>query len=202
MTKAFNEKEKEIIRNQLIEKGKELFGRYGLKKTSIDELTRAVGIAQGSFYTFFGSKEELYFEIIEREQENFHGVAESLLDPGGISRNSLKKLLTGAFEYTESNAVIRTMFERGEYERLMRLLPPEKVRQHISGDVKHFRPLIVKLQEEGKMIPAKPETIIGLFIGLFAIPFFRKEIGEDIYPEVFELLCDIIARGLIKDKEN
>ena len=52
MARGFTEREKEIIRNDLINTGRELFGTYGLKKTSIEDLTKAVGIAQGSFYTF------------------------------------------------------------------------------------------------------------------------------------------------------
>ena len=43
MPKTFTEKEKEIIRNVLIQKGRELFGNYGLKKTSITELTMLQG---------------------------------------------------------------------------------------------------------------------------------------------------------------
>ena len=43
MPKTFTEKEKEIIRNALIHKGRELFSSYGLKKTSITELTMLQG---------------------------------------------------------------------------------------------------------------------------------------------------------------
>ena len=69
MARGFTERERDIIRNDLIETGRELFGTYGLKKTSIEDLTTGVGIAQGSFYTFFKSKEELYLEVIDREGE-------------------------------------------------------------------------------------------------------------------------------------
>ena len=63
MPKTFTEKEKQIIRNTLIQKGKDLFSIYGLNKTSINELTNAARIAHGTFYNFFNSKEELYLEI-------------------------------------------------------------------------------------------------------------------------------------------
>ena len=60
MPKAFSEHEKETIRTQMREKGKKLFEKHGLKKTSVDEVTEAVGISKGSFYLFYGSKEELF----------------------------------------------------------------------------------------------------------------------------------------------
>ncbi|MGB9202198.1 TetR/AcrR family transcriptional regulator, partial [Methanobacterium sp.] len=70
MPKTFTDKEKEIIRKTLISQGKILFSKYGLKKTSITELTNIAGIAQGTFYNFFESKEELYFEILEQEESH------------------------------------------------------------------------------------------------------------------------------------
>ncbi len=69
MPRGFSDKEKIMIQESLMENGKRLFSSYGLKKTSISDITRAAGIAQGSFYNFFDSKEELYFEILEAEEQ-------------------------------------------------------------------------------------------------------------------------------------
>ena len=64
MPKAFAEHEKTIIRQQLHEKGQQLFALHGLKKTSVDDLVQAVGISKGAFYLFYASKEELLLEIL------------------------------------------------------------------------------------------------------------------------------------------
>ncbi len=61
MTRSFNDDEKQFIYTALIDQGKELFSQFGFKKTSILEITKRTGIAQGTFYNFFASKEELYF---------------------------------------------------------------------------------------------------------------------------------------------
>ncbi len=37
----------------------------GMKKTSVDQLTKAVGIAKGSFYKFYESKEMPFFAVLE-----------------------------------------------------------------------------------------------------------------------------------------
>ncbi|MCJ8012272.1 TetR/AcrR family transcriptional regulator [Paenibacillus sp. KQZ6P-2] len=69
MPKGLNEYEKQEITNSLIEQGKILFSELGFQKTSINEITKKVGIAPGTFYKFYNSKEELYFEILEREED-------------------------------------------------------------------------------------------------------------------------------------
>ncbi len=81
MAKHFTSSEKSAIQEELLEKGKDLFSRYGLKKTTISDLTTAVGIAKGTFYHFFDSKEILYFEIFLREERRLKKLAmETLKD--------------------------------------------------------------------------------------------------------------------------
>ena len=64
MPRAFTETEKETIRARLIESGRACFGRYGLAKTTVEDLVKPVGIAKASFYLFFDSKESLYVETV------------------------------------------------------------------------------------------------------------------------------------------
>ena len=67
MPKPFSAAQKEAIRDKLMEVGRACFLRYGLKKTTIDDLVKPAGIAKASFYLFFDSKEALYLEIFLQE---------------------------------------------------------------------------------------------------------------------------------------
>src|SRR4030095_16737586 len=94
MPKAFSEHEKEIIRSQMREKGKDLFEKQGLKKTSVDELTAAVGISKGAFYLFYESKEELFLEILEQlEQEIQTKILEFTIKSKVNTRKNVSDLL-------------------------------------------------------------------------------------------------------------
>ena len=59
----FSDAEKEFIRQKLMQEGERLFVSFGIKKVSIDEIVQATGIAKGSFYSFYQSKEHLYMDI-------------------------------------------------------------------------------------------------------------------------------------------
>lgn len=63
MPTAFTEEEMKRIRIELIFAGIRLSKELGLQKMSVEKLTAAVGIAKGSFYLFFGSKEDFILEI-------------------------------------------------------------------------------------------------------------------------------------------
>ena len=66
----FSDAEREAISAALLRQGVRLFCEYGPRKVTIDEIAKAVGIAKGSFYAFYGSKEELYFSILARRQQD------------------------------------------------------------------------------------------------------------------------------------
>jgi AcrR family transcriptional regulator len=200
MPRTFTEKEKEIIRNTLIQRGRELFSKYGLKKTSITELTKAAGIAQGTFYNFFDSKEELYFEILGMEQFNSEQFLEDIVKSSGSSKESIRKVIKGIFELFEANPLMRRLYESRDYELIVRKVPPEKIKDHQMEDTVRVLNLIMGMKNENEIIKAKPEVIAGLLRAIVMLYFHQEEIGREIYPEVIDLLADIIADGLIEEK--
>lgn len=64
MGKAFTEEEKIKIKESIMETALDLFHEKGTKSLSISELTKRVGIAQGSFYNFWKDKESLVIDLM------------------------------------------------------------------------------------------------------------------------------------------
>ena len=60
------ERQAEERRNQLVEAALRLFAEKGFEKTTIKDLSEAVGVAQGLIYHYYGSKEELLFAAVDR----------------------------------------------------------------------------------------------------------------------------------------
>ena len=62
------EKEKNIKKQKkrkILEKAFELFRKNGYTDTKVEDITKALGISKGSFYTYFKTKEELLCELLE-----------------------------------------------------------------------------------------------------------------------------------------
>ena len=61
-------KEKNIKKQKkrkILEKAFELFRENGYMDTKVEDITKALGISKGSFYTYFKTKEELLCELLE-----------------------------------------------------------------------------------------------------------------------------------------
>lgn len=64
MPMIFNENNKETYRVRLLENGMALLRQGGVKAVTVEAVTKRSGLAKGTFYTFFPSKEEFIYQII------------------------------------------------------------------------------------------------------------------------------------------
>ena len=53
-------------RKKIVDKAWELFAKNGYKETKVEDITKDLGISKGSFYTYFATKEELLYEVLEK----------------------------------------------------------------------------------------------------------------------------------------
>lgn len=198
MSRGFNEHEKQLLTDALIEQGRILFSTFGFQKTSVHEITKKVGIAQGSFYTFFHSKEELYFLILEKEEAK---IREHFLTMQAthdvVPQDLFKQILREMIDIIETNPLIRELYFDSNLEKLMKRLPPEMLEKHFSNDSDVFVTFIEKWKKDGIILKEKPEVIAGMIRSLFLLTFHRKEIGEQVYEETIELMINLIVDGLI-----
>lgn len=61
---------REKMRNTILQKSLLYFARNGFAGTKISDLSRSIGIGQGTIYVYFESKEELFQEILKIADSN------------------------------------------------------------------------------------------------------------------------------------
>ena len=59
-------KEPEVRKQEIVDTALKLFGEKGYEKTSIADIAKAIGVAQGLCYRYFPSKEALFDSAIEQ----------------------------------------------------------------------------------------------------------------------------------------
>ena len=96
MPKAFTEEERIKIKEALMETALDLFHDKGTKSLSIAELTKRVGITQGSFYNFWKDKDALIIElIVYRSNQKLRNIEKkfstSLADPAAFLTDMIYK---------------------------------------------------------------------------------------------------------------
>lgn len=198
--RKFAERERVIIQRKLLEHGKRLFSTLGLKKTSVADLTKAAGIAQGSFYLFYSAKEELYFDIIEEEESMLRALMIApLQEAETVDRALFKRFLQQSLALFEERPLLRQLFDQDVMETLLRKLPEEKLQANFIDDAGDLLPVIERGQREGWMAKRDPEAIVSLIRSLVLLSLQRQQIGEARYEGTITLLIDCIANELIRE---
>ena len=54
-------------RESILTTARQMFNRYGIRKTNLDEIARMARVAKATIYNYFGSKEQVYLEVVNRE---------------------------------------------------------------------------------------------------------------------------------------
>ena len=200
----FAENERARIREQLMEVGRELFPRYGLKKTSLEDLTRPSGIAKSSFYGFFDSKEELYMEILmEMRQEVKARILGASFEADEDAQGAIVRFLHAVVDELENNPLTRRLVTHPEeLQMLSRKVTPEQMQANIEASSLPISSFIREVQERGEVIAGNPEVMSGVIRSVAILPLHKDEIGAD-YPEVLEMMIGLVADGLTRvEKEQ
>jgi AcrR family transcriptional regulator len=199
MPKGFSEREKRSIRERLIEEGREAFGMYGLKRTSVDDLTRAVGISKGAFYLFFDSKEELFVEVLARFEAELHArLLDLALRPGLSPRESFRELVTQATSLRRTDPFLRHLTPE-DVEQVFRRLPEERVAAMRDADVPFLSAFVERWRERGVAISVEPRVLAGLLQTLFYASLHQDEVDPDVFPRVMDLLVDSLSRYVVAE---
>ena len=201
MPKAFTEHEKELLRAQIREKGKALFEKQGLRKTSVDELTEAVGISKGAFYLFYESKEELFLDILEQlEQEIQTKILEFSIQPRSNTKKNVSDLLK-AFLLTRDTFPLLKNFGKSEFEYLMRKVPPEWAMKHANKDEQFIEQFINKIKQEGIPVKASPRVVSNLIKTLFFVGLYLEELGQEAHQETLDVMINMVAGYIVGESK-
>jgi AcrR family transcriptional regulator len=193
MPKAFSDQEKATIRRQLYEKGQQLFALYGLKKTSVDDLVQAVGISKGAFYLFYGSKEELLFDILEQIEAKLQtSVLTFATSAETNARQTVRDLLTHFLVKSDAYPLLKN-FRQEDFILLVRKLPAEKVQHQVDRDEAFITNFQSKLAQEGITMQAPPAVVANLVKSLFFIGLHRDDLGEENYRATMTVLVNLVA---------
>lgn len=141
----FNDREKDIIYEKLNIEGEKLFSLYGLKKVTVDDIVNAVGIAKGSFYSFYKNKEELFMELnCTAQQEIFNNVERYIETLNKLSPKEYVKLaIKKTFKDYYSHPIISHV-NTDIWNYLKRKLPDTIIRKHINDDTLNIKTLSQK----------------------------------------------------------
>ena len=198
MPRAFTGIEKEEIRARLMETGLACFTRYGLKKTTIEDLVKPVKISKAAFYHFFDSKEALYAELLlERFPAMQRRVVERSLRATDNVREAIVKFQEELVREMEADDLIRPIIlNPSELEQIIHGVP-DALRGTAALDLgAPVLEWIRDAQARGDVIEGDPEVVVWMLGFVKFLPTHQDDIDPALYPKLLSMVTNVVADGL------
>jgi len=196
MATAFTSEEKEVIRKKLHKVAKECLQRYGVKKTTVDQMAVMVDISKGSFYNFYPSKEMLFFTILEEYQiDVMNRLTEQLGMETKIDTNRLVQLLYDFYQDFRYSFMY-TIFKNHEMELLVRKLPKEAITNHHLIDDRMVKKIVSRINIRENV---SVEIVSALFRTIAMTILHIEEIGEEQFDTTLKLVIQGIVEQITKE---
>ena len=192
MPRAFNERERNLIKERIRKAAASLMIRNGVRHTTIDAIVKSAMIPKGTFYLFYATKEELLFEVLENEHEKMEkSILEQIskVNPSTINPDSATELIYSFYKMVDEHPLLATI-SREDVTLISQRLPEERISKHLEED----RNMSAKLM---RFLPLKDgitvETVSSSLHAVYFTMLCLKETAGDKSEELLRL----IIRGIM-----
>ncbi|WP_323675175.1 TetR/AcrR family transcriptional regulator [Halorubellus sp. PRR65] len=203
MSGGFSDADRKRIREDLVATGRELFERYGLSKTTIADLTAPVGIANGTFYQFFDSKETLFLEVLDREGERLLPELLAPFEDGAHDDPEavIVAFLTRLMDEIETNPLVRQLLvDVDDLQRLRDVHTDTELEAERQESLAYFLPYVEAWYETGDVDGPDAETVANAIRAVSLLTLHIEDLGGgETYRETRDLVVEAVAKGLTTD---
>lgn len=180
-------------KEEIFKAGRELFLLKGFRDVNVSDITREAGVGVGTFYNYYPSKEELFFDIYFEENEAAKkSIVESLdLDDEPVALAT--KFLSLSMEKMDGNRILQEWYNKDLFSALERRYN-EKYGCFLFD---FYMDLLKKWKREHKIRDdIDDETLFALTNSVIYLDTHKEGVGIQYFPEVIRLLVEFILKGL------
>lgn len=184
-------------RQLLFDAARELFLEQGFRKTNVAAITERANVAVGTFYKYFASKEQIFYEVYQAENEKAKRKIVARIDVDRPPKEVVKQFLQEVIRTSEQNAILAEWYRNTEASQVLLNYNQECDVQKNSFVCRFLLDNIERWRSSGQFRrDIDVDTILALFNVLVLLDNHKEEVGHEHFPQVLELLAEMIIDGL------
>ncbi|RDU24920.1 TetR/AcrR family transcriptional regulator [Anaerosacchariphilus polymeriproducens] len=185
-------------KNEILKSARELFSEKGFKDTNISEITKKAGMATGTFYNYYSSKDKIFMDIFLEENVK---LKKEIMEKINVNDNPMTvvgTMMNLNEEGMRSNPILKEWYNRDVFNRLEKIYKEEKGIDHLEFMYDSFIEVIRVWQSQGMLRKdINAEMVMAIFGALINVDTHKEEVGIQYFPKVMEYLADFILKGLM-----
>lgn len=180
------------VRGRILEAARERFESFGYRRTGVADIAREAGVAAGTLYRYFKSKEQIFREVFRDSNSAWIETARAALAGPGSGADRLVRLAPASIAFYQKQSLLNAALAR-DTEIIFAPLLEETRRQVLEQTVAMMADVIRDGIRDGSVRDVDPErTAYVLFTAgqaLFNEPDYD-------YAEVLPVYADLMMRGM------
>ena len=170
------------------------FGANGFHATGITDITRRAGVALGSFYTYFASKEDIFRALVSdlSAQVKAHVTPRVAEAPDALSRE--KAALAGYLDFVSRQQLIYRIIDEAEF------VDQAAYRAHYENTATRMAARLKKAAQQGDVRADVEEVHAWAIMGMNVFLGLRYGVWDDSRPaqEIADIANALIEKGIGK----
>ena len=181
-------------KRKIFETAMKLFAQKGYEATSIEEITATVGVAKGTLYYHFSSKEEIFNFLIEEGVKLLQNSVDIKTEKYDNYIDKIKAVILIQIKIVDKYEDIITILLGQFWGRDTR---NEKCQKHIYEYIRKIETIVIEGIERGEIKNGNPEIIASEIYGLIASALVYKLRNENIdIMDIYKEFENTIIEGL------
>jgi len=184
-------------RDNILAAAEKIFARFGIKKTTMEEIAKAARMGKSTLYYYFKSKEEVYAEVNEKESTLLKSKLQEAIDEVQDPRDQMGAYILTRMTYLRNLSNYYTTLTA---EYLEHYAFVEKIRKDFTDYEIQMISRILKNgnQKNTFSVPKVAPTarMIALALKGMEYPLIIEEKEEKLEPMI-KLMLDVLFNGLL-----
>jgi AcrR family transcriptional regulator len=177
-------------RRRLIEAAEAVFADLGYHDASIVKITEAAGVAQGTFYLYFESKQGIFEELVRDLNRRVRRAMKHASSQGATRKEAELLGFKAYFRFTAEHPALYRIVRQAEF------VSPEMLHYHYEKLSAGYVEALREAKERGEIGDVDPEVMAWALMGMGELIGMRWILweGRDAMPgEVIEEIARIIS---------
>lgn len=199
---SLKERQREERARLILEAAQTILLERGYHETSIDDIAAQVGIAKGTVYLHFPSKEDLMIALVERQLQNFVQVIEAVAASTSSARQRLEAILQRTYDPSEARRMQIFLEVFGSADMRSRFAEKHERTQPIIDHVRHLlREIIEQGKAQGEFDPQiSTKVMIVMYLNLLSprnyhhLTTDQTVAFEELLPQIIQIFFHGISR--------
>ena len=155
---------KELVKEKIGRVAMKCFSKYGLDKTTLEDIAKEVGLNKASLYYYYKNKEDIFLEVAIREGQDF---LSSLQQKALVKKNTEERVTFYLLERINYYKNILNM-NRVSVETLHKMLPRffELFDSIMQAEVQFLSKIIREAVKSGELIKVNPDKLASSLIAM------------------------------------